>query len=293
MPRGPAGRSAVSAPHLVEVKPEHDALAFAVGRGRAGSPTSEARSGLARELRGVRLNLGTADTEVSVLLDAGLWTSIEGESTRAGPCVWGVDLGTSAAQSAVASYWPATGRLESVAAFPAEPSLADRGLRDGVGRLYSECARRGELMILGQRSADILALLQAARERFGRPARIVADRWREAELRDALDRAGIPLASFEVRGMGFKDGAEDVRGFRKGCADGRVVPVPSLLLRSAMAEARTVSDPAGNAKLCKGSQGGRRVRARMMQRRRRSWPLRPGATTSQAKRRWRYHRMAG
>ena len=62
--------------------------------------------------------------------------------------------------------------------------------------------------------------------------------------------------------MGFKDGAEDVRAFRKGCADGRVTPVPSMLLRSAMSEARTVSDPAGNAKLCKGSQGGRRVRAR-------------------------------
>ena len=29
-----------------------------------------------------------------------------------------------------------------------------------------------------------------------------------------------------------------------------------------MAEARTISDPAGNAKLSKGSQGGRRVRAR-------------------------------
>ena len=61
---------------------------------------------------------------------------------------------------------------------------------------------------------------------------------------------------------GFGDGAEDVRGFRKACADRRVVPTPSLLLRSAMAEARTVSDPAGNAKLSKGSQGGQRVRAR-------------------------------
>ena len=88
------------------------------------------------------------------------------------------------------------------------------------------------------------------------------DRWREAELRDALEAAGVPLASIEFRGMGFKDGAEDVRGFRKACADRRVVPAPSLLLRSAMAEARTVSDPAGNAKLSKGSQGGRRVRAR-------------------------------
>ena len=63
--------------------------------------------------------------------------------------------------------------------------------------------------------------------------------------------------------MGYRDGAaEDVRGFRRACADGRVAPVPLLLLRSAMAEARTVSDPTGNAKLSKGSQGGRRLRAR-------------------------------
>ena len=229
---------------------------------RAEAAQARRDPSLLAALGALRLNLGTEDAEVQTLLGTLLWQEIEGEAERVGPVVWGVDLGTSAAQSAIAGYWPETGRLECFAAFPAEPSLADRGLRDGVGRLYSECSRRGELLTLGQRSADIFALLQAALERFGRPSRIVADRWREAELRDALDKAGVPLAAFEVRGMGFKDGAEDVRAFRKGCADGRVTPVPSLLLRSAMSEARTVSDPAGNAKLCKGSQGGRRVRAR-------------------------------
>ena len=45
----------------------------------------------------LRLNTGTAETEVQTLLDAGLWKSIEGEAERAGACAWGVDLGTSAA----------------------------------------------------------------------------------------------------------------------------------------------------------------------------------------------------
>ena len=210
----------------------------------------------------LRLNLGTSDTEVATLLSAGLWASIEGEAERAGPCVWGIDLGTSAAQSAIACYHPQTGALACLAAFPAEPSLAERGLRDGVGGLYAECARRGELLNLGRHTVDVKALLQTALDRFGRPGRIVADRWREADLREALDAAAVPLAALEFRGMGFRDGAEDVRGFRRACADGRVTPVMSLLLRSAMAEARTVSDPAGNAKLSKGSQGGRRLRAR-------------------------------
>ena len=210
----------------------------------------------------LRLNFGTADTEVAVLLDAGLWASIEGDAELSGALTWGIDLGTSAAQSAVACYAPHTGALACLAAFPCQPSLDERGRRDGVAGLYRECARRGEMLTLGQRATDVPALLGAALERFGRPARVVADRWREAELRDALDKARIPAAAFETRGMGFLDGGADVRLFRRGCAEGRVTPWPSLLLRSAMAEARTVSDAAGNAKLSKGSQGGRRLRAR-------------------------------
>ena len=212
--------------------------------------------------RALRLNGGTSDTEDAVLVEAGTWAGIEGEADTAGPCTWGCDLGTSAAMSAVACYWPETGRLETVAAFPVEPTLAERGLRDGVGGLYQQCAERGELIQTGQRAVDLGGLLQDALQRFGRPARIVADRWREAELRDALDKAGVPAAALEIRGQGYKDGAEDVRGFRRGILEGRVTPCRSLLMAYAMAEARVVTDPAGNSKLAKQSEGGRRMRAR-------------------------------
>ena len=245
-------------------------------------------------LAALRLNLGTEDAAVSTLLDAGLWQTIEGVADMDGPAVWGVDLGTSAAQSAVAAYWPQTGALACLAAFPAEPTLAERGLRDGVGGLYAECHRRGELLVLGRHTVDVRALMQAALDRFCRPARIVADRWREGDLREALDAAGVPLAVLEFRGMGFRDGAEDVRGFRKACADRGVVPVPSLLLRSAMAEARTISDPAGNAKLSKGSQGGRRVRARDDAAAAAILAVAAGARQPAApRRRWRYGGMTG
>ena len=65
-----------------------------------------------------------------MLLDVGVWADCERlDAPRAGECVWGVDLGGSAAQSAVAAYWPETGRLEALAAFPCEPSrLSDFGL---------------------------------------------------------------------------------------------------------------------------------------------------------------------
>ena len=210
----------------------------------------------------LRLNLGTPDTVRSLLLEAETWTAIEGDAEMGGRCYWGIDLGTSAAQSAVVSYWPDTGRLEALAAFPGEPGLEDRGLRDGVADLYQQCAKRGELIQCGGAAVDVGELLSEARDRFGAPAGLASDRWREAELRDALKAAGLPLAKLELRGMGFKDGAEDVRAFRRWCLEGKVTPIKGLLLASAIGEARTMSDPAGNAKLCKGTEGGRRLRAR-------------------------------
>ena len=212
--------------------------------------------------RALRLNQGTSDTEQAHLLDAGLWRASEGLADADGGAVWGVDLGTNAAQSAIACHHPATGRLQAIAAFPEQPTLAERGLRDGVGGLYVDCARGGELLQIGQRATDIPLLLRAGLDLFGPPDLVVTDRWREAELRDALEAAGVPPARLEVRGQGYRDGGEDVRSFRRAFAEGRVMPVPSLLLRSAMAEARTISDPAGNSKLSKGSEGGRRQRAR-------------------------------
>ena len=121
---------------------------------------------------------------------------------------------------------------------------------------------RGELIVTPGRAVNVEALLLEALDRWSRPAAIVADRYGETDLRQALDRAGFPQAAFTVRGMGFKDGAEDVRLFRRACLTERVAPGRSLLLRAALSEARTVADPAGNEKLAKGVEGGRRRRAR-------------------------------
>ena len=174
----------------------------------------------------------------------------------------GVDLGTSAAMSASAAFWPESGRLECFACFPSEPSLGERGLQDGCGRAYCEMAERGELIIRGKRVSDIRGLLAEARARWGTPIAIACDRWREAELRDHLEDEGYPLARLEIRGQGYRDGGEDCRDFRAACLGGRVTPVKSLLLTSAMSAARVVTDSAGNSKLAKGVEGGRRMRAR-------------------------------
>ena len=96
--------------------------------------------------------------------------------------------------------------------------------------------------------------------RFGPPDLVVADRWRAGELRDGLDLAGVPASAFSAReAMGWKDGAEDVRGFRRACIDGRVKASKSLLVRSALVRSGHDLGPCrATAKLAKSSEGGRR-----------------------------------
>ncbi len=217
---------------------------------------------LLASFKALRLNLGVSDVVEALLLDAETWRRIEGKAERSGPCYWGIDLGMTGAMSAIAAYWPDTGRLEAVGAFPRIPDLAARGLRDGVDRLYIEGWKRGELMLSGDHVVTVAELVQEAQRRYGNPSGIAADRYREGELKDGLKAAGLPLTALELRGQGYKDGAADVRAFREECLSDAVTPVPSLVLTSAVGEARTISDPAGNEKLSKSSQGGRRQNAR-------------------------------
>lgn len=210
----------------------------------------------------LRLNLGVSDTVEAVILDPDTWRRIEGDAPALGDMAWGVDLGASAAMSAVCAYWPRTGRLVGIACFPSEPDLRQRGLRDGVGGLYQKMHERGELFLAGQHTSDIGELLNEARRRWGVPSVLVCDTWREAELREVLEEIGFPVVPLELRRNGPKDGSEDLRRFRRACLEGRVRPVQSLLMRSALAEARAVGDASGNWRLAKKSEAGRRQRAK-------------------------------
>ena len=214
--------------------------------------------------RALRLNQGVADTAVSVLLDAETWKgaqSLPEPEARSNEYVLGLDLGQNAAMSAGAGYFK-DGTLEAVACFPELPSLAERGLSDGVGNLYQRMAQRGELFQAGRRVSDIPALLRECLERWGRPVAITCDRWRLAELKQHLEVVQFPLAELVDRGQGFFHGGEDVRHFRAAVLGDHVRPSSSLLLTAAMSEARVVGDPSGNWKLAKHVQGGRRAHAR-------------------------------
>ncbi|MDE0002711.1 MAG: hypothetical protein OXQ29_08450, partial [Rhodospirillaceae bacterium] len=107
-----------------------------------------------------------------------------------------------------------------------------------------------DLILLGENVVPIDELLQQAFLRFGYPSVIVCDRWRDAELREALYNLGLDI-EIVTRGQGWKDQAEDVRCFRRGLLTRQIKPARGLLLRSAMSEAVTHSDPAGNEKVAK------------------------------------------
>ena len=215
--------------------------------------------------KSLRLNMGTPDTAESLLIDPKAWARCEADTLppAAGGYALGIDLGSGAAMSGACAYWPKTGRLEALAVFGGVPDLRERGRADRVGDLYVRMFAAGELLTQpGRRVPKVSVFLREVLTRWGPPSCVVADRWREKELCDALEASGCPPAHLSVRGMGFKDGSADVRAFRRAVLSGKVSVLPSLLIRAAMAEARTVSDPSGNVKQAKGSQGGRRQRAR-------------------------------
>ena len=212
--------------------------------------------------RALRLNQGTDDIVQSTLLDAGTWRRITGDAPREGRCTWGLDLGQSEAMAAVAGILAGERTGRSARELPARAwtrrAWLGRWSRQPVrphGATRRACHDGGE-------AVDIAELIGLAWDAFGAPSAMAADRWRVAELRDILKRIGLPMCPLYERGQGFKDGGEDVRDFRRACIEGKVTPAPSLLLTAAMGEARTVSDPAGNAKLAKSTQGGRRRRAK-------------------------------
>lgn len=230
---------------------------------------AQARRAIARggsalsSFRNLNRNERVSTEDRSVLVTVDEWLSAEvapdALPPREGECILGIDLGGSRSMSAAAFYWPATGRLEAVGTFPAKPGLADRGAADGVSTRYTEMKERGELSVLGENTvppapwlASIVNLVEGSTI-----SSIVGDRFRHAEFIEAMQGAGLSRVPFIWRGFGWRDGSEDIERFRRALFDGHVKTRPSLLLRSAMADAITLIDPAGNHKLAKARSLGR------------------------------------
>ena len=220
---------------------------------RADSKRARGDDSELQAFRSLRLNQGVSDTVRAVVLETDTWRRCEVQHLPhpQGQYVWGVDLGTSAAMSAIAAYDPLSYRLEVVAAFPTIPSLAERGKKDAVATLYQRMYERGELVQTGGRAVDYVELVELAYLTWGEPLAVVCDSWRQADLIDALDSAGLTSVPVVPRRNGPKDGSEDMRRFRRAAIEGKIKTPESLLMRSAIAGAVTISDASGNHRLAK------------------------------------------
>ena len=224
---------------------------------------------LLASFKALRLNLGTDESDDrDLLIDPETWQELleqEAPAPEGRPC-FGVDLGGSAAMSAISACWP-NGRLETICMFGREPSLDQRALQDGVGSLYETAKTRGELLVSSKRIPDLQELFGEALQRFGVPSVIACDTWRLAELRDELEGSEImnALSSAELvtRRHGFGDGDKAIRAWKRAVTGKMLYPAGKpLLLTAALAEAVVRCDQSGNECLSKGTEGGRRKRLR-------------------------------
>ena len=162
--------------------------------------------------------------------------------------------------TAAACYWPTSGRLEGYGAWPQVPDLWTRGRNDAVAGAYVQMQTEGDLRLFGEgESTDVTAFLQWLASDVLAGVRVVAigsDRYRQAEVRTALAKAGVAWRQ-EWRGTGahkHADGSHDVRAFQRYALEHRLRVRASMLWTMAIGNSDIRTDAAGNPALNKARQ---------------------------------------
>ena len=199
-----------------------------------------------------RLNSPSQD-ESQMLLDLDSWELVTGREVppAKGKAIVGIDLGESRAWSSAVALW-SNGRCEVVALTPGIPSIAAQERRDLVGAgTYQKLVDSGHLIIAdGLRVPPPEMLWSELRQRWGKPASAVCDRFRLSDLQDA---AGGDAGLIAPRVTRWSESAEDIRALRKLAKDGplSVAPESRLVLAASLSVAVIKSDDQGNTRLVK------------------------------------------
>ena len=198
-----------------------------------------------------KLNLPSAD-ESEVLLTTDDWKRVEARPVpdREGKPVVACDLANGRAWSAAVAVY-ANGRTEALAVAPGIPSLAEQEKRDRVpAGSYERLYDIGQLDVAEGLRVQPPALLWACiLERWGRPLLVVCDRFRLAELQDAIGN-GVRI---EPRVTRWSEASYDIRALRKLAKDGPLsVDTDSrLLLATSLSRAEVKNDDAGSVRMVK------------------------------------------
>ncbi len=188
----------------------------------------------------------------SVLFTVDQWRTVEARAVPAasGRPVIGIDTGSSRAWSTAAILWP-SGRLDAICIAPGIPDLAEQERRDGKRRgMYQRLADAGLLTVdEGRRVVRVSTLID--RVRAFRPQVLVADRFREGEVRDAV-KGRVPVVLRKMR-QTWSEPTEQIQATRRMALDGSLAVVPAArpLYRLALAETTVEHDDSGNVRLVK------------------------------------------
>ena len=216
------------------------------------------------EYRALNLNMGTPETDAQeFIVDLDIWRGLvltSDPAPREGPLAIGIDLGGGTSMSAVAFYWAKTGRLETYGAFPAKPTLIERGKRDGVGDLYDNMLSRGECAIYGGYETDNVKFLK---ERLSEVRKyewlgIEADNYAKTKVGQAMLLLSLPQDMVDHRRVGRgPSGKEDVEAFQSEANCGHMSVEHNLILDHAISQSKLVRDTNGNPALNKARKKGR------------------------------------
>ena len=197
-----------------------------------------------------RLNVPSQD-ESSTLLTVDDWQRVLKRPVpeRAGEPICAVDLGGSRAWSAAVALWQ-SGRVEAVAVAPGIPSISDQERRDRVpSNTYQRLVDQGTLHVAdGLRVPKPAQLVELITQKWGRPSRVVCDRFRLDELADAQ----VPCR-LESRVTRWSEASYDIRALRKASQDGpfTVAPDSRALLEASLSVAIVRGDDQGSVRLVK------------------------------------------
>ena len=168
---------------------------------------------------------------------------------RTGRPVVGVDLGGGRSWSAAVAIYP-SGRIEALAVAPGTPSIADQERRDRVPTgTYQRLADAGLLLTDGKRRVPRVGTLMAL-VMLWRPVVIICDRFRLAELQDAIG-GRVRLVPRVQR---WSEESDDIRALRRGAADSpglSCAPESRALVGASLAVAAVKTDDQGSVRLTK------------------------------------------
>lgn len=223
-----------------------------------------------------RMNKGVPETDlVEYILHPNpkqQWLTCETHEPpeRNGPAFIGLDPGESKSLTAAAIYYPCAhvdgdivrGRLEIFAGLPAHPPLEERSVKDGSPGLYEKAAEMGELNVFSGRVTPIDQFIKWLREQLEGEddiREVISDSYKQENVLQAMVSAGNGwhnIAEFRRVGRGAH-GYEDITAFQREIFDGILKCRPSILMRSAIRDARIVRDSNGNPALDKSRNRGR------------------------------------